>query len=207
MASEAGGPASDRQDPDGTLVAIPVADALAPAGAQNSPSIRNGEPQSERPLGNFKNVILDIRNMERLIGTRLYRGLLKEVARVFYPEDIRKIALQHKVLALMMSAGRGLDRLRSASAKVSDSTVRSILNAAELQSFDDIGDMATLQQVVLGLGAPVAVETSDAVLRESNAFVGSDFWAPSTGLCLKTLPRVSCDQFMPEVKGTFVVAE
>jgi hypothetical protein len=137
-----------RPDPVGPK---PVAEAPASAGAQNSTSAHNGEPKSERPLGNFKNVILDIRNMERLIGTRLYRGLLKEVARVFYPEDIRKIALQHKVLALMMSAGRGLDRLRSARVKVSDSTVRSILNAAELQSFDDIGDMATLQQVVLGL--------------------------------------------------------
>jgi len=129
----------------------PVADTPAPTGSMNSPHAANGEMKSEQPRGNFKNVIADIRRMQPLIGDRLYRNLLKTVARVFHPEDIRQIAVQHQVLALMKSASRGLQRLRIACAKVSEPTINNILSSAELRSFDEIADMHTLQEVVFSL--------------------------------------------------------
>lgn len=151
--------AGSRPDPIGPK---PVADTPVPTSLTNSSTVRNDETKSERPRGNFKNVIRDIRDMQGLIGDRLYRHFLKDVARVFHPEDIRQIALQHQVLALMRSADRGLQRLRTACAKVSESTTSHILSAAELRSFDEIADMHTLQQVVFGLERAAAHDTSTA---------------------------------------------
>lgn len=146
-----------RPDPVGPK---PVVDTPVGDGPMNSTHQGNVEMKVERPRGNFKNVIQDIRDMRVQIGDRLYRRLLKDVARVFHPEDIRQIALQQQVLALMMSASRGLQRLRTARAKVDESTISNILNSAELHSFDEIADMRTLQQVVFGLEGAAAQRSS-----------------------------------------------
>jgi hypothetical protein len=52
-------------------------------------------------------VICEIEKMEKALGKRMYRGLLKSVARVWNPKDIQDPAIQRKVLAHMQSAERG----------------------------------------------------------------------------------------------------
>src|SRR5436305_13391470 len=53
---------------------------------------------SQAPVHSCKNLVFAVRNMQHVIGGRLYRGILKSVARVWDPSDIREIALQEKVL-------------------------------------------------------------------------------------------------------------
>ncbi|MGB7074454.1 MAG: Rad52/Rad22 family DNA repair protein [Candidatus Sulfotelmatobacter sp.] len=69
--------------------------------------------------GNWANdrgasLVREIEQMERSIGKRMYRGLLKTVARVWNPKDIRDPAVQQKVLAHMQAAERGFRRLDAA---------------------------------------------------------------------------------------------
>ena len=56
----------------------------------------------------------EIEQMERSVGKRMYRGLLKTVARVWNPKDIQDPAIQQKVLAHMQAAERGFRRLDAA---------------------------------------------------------------------------------------------
>jgi hypothetical protein len=89
--------------------------------------------------------------MEREIGTGLYRGLLKSVARAWNPGDIREISLQQRVLQHMEGALRGLKRLRAARAKLSDQVVTSIFQSLDLGSVIEIRDLDTLHTLVLAL--------------------------------------------------------
>jgi hypothetical protein len=45
------------------------------------------------------NFVREIEQMEQALGKRMYRGLLKVVARVWNPKDIRDPAVEQKVLA------------------------------------------------------------------------------------------------------------
>jgi len=49
--------------------------------------------------------------MEQIVGKRMYRGLLKAVARVWNPKDIQDPAIRQKVLAHMQAAERGFRRV------------------------------------------------------------------------------------------------
>jgi len=81
----------------------------------------------------------------------LYRGLLKSVAQVWCPTDIRDIALQKKVLRHMQGALRGLERLKAASEKLGEGEVAGILTSFELVSAADIKEMGTLYRVVMAV--------------------------------------------------------
>ena len=53
----------------------------------------NGNSQSHAVSGNGQSLAAEIKAMESKIGKRLYRGLLKKVARVWRPEQIRETAV------------------------------------------------------------------------------------------------------------------
>jgi hypothetical protein len=53
-------------------------------------------------------MIRDIERMEQVVGKRMYRGLLKALARVWNPKEIKDPATRQKVLAHMQAAERGL---------------------------------------------------------------------------------------------------
>lgn len=89
--------------------------------------------------------------MESVIGARLYRGLLKTVAHVWDPTHIRNLALQHKVLEHMKAAHRGLIRVQAALRKLDEPVSREIFSALELNSYTDINDLHTLQQLLTAL--------------------------------------------------------
>lgn len=59
-------------------------------------------------------LLREIERMERVVGRRLYRGLLKTLARVWNPKDIPDKAILEKVLARMQAAERGLRRAKAA---------------------------------------------------------------------------------------------
>jgi len=79
----------------------------------------------------------------------MYRGLLKRVARVWAPQQIREIAVQQQVLAQMQGAERGLARLQ-AQARLAPEIVQRIivsLNAPPTR----LEDLQTLHSLVVAL--------------------------------------------------------
>jgi hypothetical protein len=59
-------------------------------------------------------LVREIEQMERALGKRMYRGLLKSLAKVWNPKETRDPAVQQRVLAHMQAAERGLRRLDAA---------------------------------------------------------------------------------------------
>ncbi len=82
-------------------------------------SAGNGSNGQHNPhcAGANGDVFREIERMERVVGKRMYRGLLKSVARVWNPKEIQDKAIQEKVLAHMQAAERGLRRAEAARAK------------------------------------------------------------------------------------------
>ena len=89
--------------------------------------------------------------MERALGKRMYRGLLKTLARVWNPKDIHDPAIQRKVLAHMQAAERGFRRLDAALERVGPEPLTQILRSLTLESLTQVDKLQTLHQIVLAL--------------------------------------------------------
>ena len=98
-------------------------------------------------------LVREIEQMERSVGKRMYRGLLKTVARVWNPKDIQDPATQQKVLAHMQAAERGFRRLDAALDRVGPEPLSQILRSLKLQSVDRVDNLQTLHEIVLALEA------------------------------------------------------
>ncbi len=109
----------------------------------NKPSAQNGN----------LSLIRQIEAMQKPLGNRLYRGLLKSIGRAWKPNDIRDGAVLQKVLAHMQSAERGLQRLQSALERAGAAPLGPALAFLKLQSLDHIESLDTLQKLVLALEA------------------------------------------------------
>jgi hypothetical protein len=110
----------------------------------------NGNSPSHAVNGNGQSLVAEIKAMESKIGKRLYRGLLKRVARVWNPEQIRETPMLEQVLAQMQGAVRGLARLEVAQAKLAPEIIQRIivsLNAPPAK----LEDLQTLHILVVAL--------------------------------------------------------
>jgi hypothetical protein len=93
-------------------------------------------------------VLRKIEGMEKTVGKRMYRGILKSVARVWNPKDIQDQAIQEKVLAHMQAAERGLRRAEAAREKAGLATFAAVLGSLRLSSLDQVDNLKTLQEIV-----------------------------------------------------------
>jgi hypothetical protein len=100
-----------------------------------------------------ESLVREIEQMERSVGRRMYRGLLKTVARAWNPEDIQDPVIQQKVLAHMQAAERGFRRLDAALDRVGPEPLAQILRSLKLQSVDRVDNLQTLHEIVLALEA------------------------------------------------------
>jgi DNA polymerase III delta prime subunit len=100
-----------------------------------------------------ESLVREIEQMERSVGKRMYRGLLKTVARAWNPKDIQDPATQQKVLAHMQAAERGFRRLDAALDRVGPEPLAQILRSLKLQSVDRVDNLQTLHDIVLALEA------------------------------------------------------
>ena len=100
------------------------------------------------------NVVREIEGMERVVGKCMYRGILKTVARVWNPKDIRDQAVQDKVLAYMQSAERGLRRAEAAREKAGPAAFAGVLASLRLSSLDQVDNLNTLRGIVAALENP-----------------------------------------------------
>ena len=98
-------------------------------------------------------VISAIEQMEKALGKRMYRGLLKSVARVWNPRDIQDPAIQQKVQAHMQAAERGLRRAEAARDKAGLAAFAGVLQRLKLSSLDQVDNLKTLNEIVVALEA------------------------------------------------------
>ena len=103
--------------------------------------------------GKGASLVREIEQMEQALGKRLYRGLLKSVARVWSPKDIQGPAVQQRVLAHMQAAERGFRRMDAAVDRVGPELLQQILHSLKLQSVDRVDNLQTLHQIVIALEA------------------------------------------------------
>jgi hypothetical protein len=96
-------------------------------------------------------LVREIEQMEQALGKRMYRGLLKTVARVWNPGDIQDPAIQQKVLAHMQAAERGFRRAEAARGKAGLAAFAGILGSLKVRSLDQVDNLKTLQEIVVAL--------------------------------------------------------
>ena len=109
-----------------------------------------GDFESRPTNGNGGGLIAEIEAMENKIGKRLYRGLLKRVARVWCPDQIRDIRVRRQVLAQMQGAERGIARLEAAQARLTPETVQRIIVSLNAP-LAKIEDLQTLHSLVVAM--------------------------------------------------------
>jgi hypothetical protein len=112
-------------------------------------------PQNGNGAAGDSEVVREIERMENVVGKRMYRGLLKSVARVWNPRDIRDPAIQEKVLAHILAAERGLRRAHAAKEKAGLSAFAAVLVSLRVSSLNHVDNLKTLQEIVGALEAAV----------------------------------------------------
>src|ERR1700722_10932681 len=115
----------------------------------------NGDASARR-----NGILQEIEQMEHVVGKRMYRGLLKSVARVWNPKDIQDQAIQDKVLAHLQAAERGLRRAADAREKAGLAAFAGVLGSLRLSSLNQVDNLKTLHEIVVTLEAAVSPNRS-----------------------------------------------
>jgi len=122
---------------------------LKPAAGTKSKSRRVA--QQDQKLSPEAETVQQIEAMAEPLGKAMYRGLLKEMARVWKPGDIRDEAVLKKVLSAMQSAARGLRRLEAAQERIGSEELQEVLSSLKIRSVEQVDNLETLRQLVLAL--------------------------------------------------------
>lgn len=115
--------------------------------AHESPSKANGSTATN----SGDDLDQKILELEKAVGTALYRNILREYGRVNQPKLIRNTATKRKVLQMLESATRGFGRLETVTKRLEPKTVEALLAKLQAPPLNSIADIKTLQNVVLGL--------------------------------------------------------
>ena len=95
-----------------------------------------------------KALVHEIEAMADAVGKRLYRGVLKRVARAWNPSEIHEPAILQTVLDEMRAVDVELRRLDDALNQVEPGTVTTILRSLGLHSLDQLDSLEILQKVL-----------------------------------------------------------
>jgi len=128
--------------PEGWLSGLRPTGTRQPKSAEQDPNV--GTPSSA-------SLISEIEAMAEPLGRGLYRGLLRDIGRVWNPREIHSLAVQQRILDRMRSAERGLRRLASALERTGTEALAPILKSAGFQNLERVDNLATLKQIVVEL--------------------------------------------------------
>lgn len=96
-------------------------------------------------------VVAEIEAMAEPLGRGLYRGLLRDLARVWNPREIQDVPMQQRVLEHMRSAERGLKRLEAALDKAGPEALIPVLKSLGLISLERVDTLEILKRIVFDL--------------------------------------------------------
>jgi hypothetical protein len=131
-----------RQAPDTTLSNPPS------SGNGGTGSVRNGPAMG---VEESSALIQKIEAMAEALGRRLYRGVLKTIARAWNPTEIQDAEVLRKVLEQMQAAERELRRLNGALDRVGHGALVPILRSMRVSALDQIDNLDSLRKVVLAV--------------------------------------------------------
>lgn len=120
---------------------------LRPALQEDSPSASAPE-KKQRPSAKQLELIGQIETMLEPLGRSLYRGILKQIAKVWNPADIRDRERLGRVLESMQSAEQNLGRLEAVRSKIGPDGLATILSSLTLKAVEQIDNSATLEKLV-----------------------------------------------------------
>jgi Rad52/22 family double-strand break repair protein len=123
---------------------------LRPNDSMQSNSTTGGTKVPDGP-SQAGSVVAEIEGMAEQLGRGLYRGILRDLARVWNPREIGDVSQQQKVLEHMRSAERGLRRLEAALDKTGPEALIPVLKTIGLTSIERVGNLETLKRIVLDL--------------------------------------------------------
>jgi hypothetical protein len=120
-------------------------------------SHRNGNGATDHGTS----LVREIEQMEQALGKRMYRGLLKTLARMWNPKDIQDPAIEERVLTHMQAAERGFRRAQAARDKTGMAVFAATLGSLRLRSLNQVDNLKTLQEIVVALEA--AIKAGDSI--------------------------------------------
>jgi hypothetical protein len=118
-------------------------------------------PKSPVDDGNAEKVSALIREIEEMsdtIGRRLYRGVLKTVARVWNPSEIRDLAILQTVLNEMRAADSELRRLDAALNQIEPGTLMPMLRSLGLSSLEQVNTLDNLRKIICEIERAAGVQ-------------------------------------------------
>lgn len=130
--------------------------------SKETPTENGGiKQQNGNRVAGDADLVREIERMENVVGKRMYRGLLKSVAKVWSPGEITDRAIQGKLLEHMHAAERGLLRAKSAREKAGIAAYSAILRSMQLSSAEQIDNLKTLKNLVSELEQKAVSKASD----------------------------------------------
>jgi hypothetical protein len=112
---------------------------------------KNSTPDKQSVSPEDRRLIQQIEAMAEPLGKAMYRGLLKSIARVWRPSEIRDRALLEKVLAAMQSAAQAMRRLEAAQERIGPEATKALVNSLHVRSLTQVDNLDTLRQLVQAL--------------------------------------------------------
>ena len=102
---------------------------------------RTAKSNGSAAAGSGDDLDARILGMEKAVGPALFRGILREYGRVNQPKLIRDAAIKRKVLQMLESATRGIDRLEAVSKRLDPDTVKGLLEELQVPPLNEIADI------------------------------------------------------------------
>lgn len=125
---------------------------LRPTRAQHGDSTSNSQsPVVVDPQGEA--TMKEIESMAEILGRGLYRGILRDFARVWNPRDIQDLLARQKVLEHLRAAERGVRRLEGALERVGSERLTPILKLLGVNSLERVDTLEMLKRIIVELEA------------------------------------------------------
>ena len=109
----------------------------------------SGAPTKGEAISNERaELIRQIEDMAKPLGKRLYRGLLKRVARAWKPSDISEAAIQRTLLADMQEGDRMLNQLAAILSERGVEQLPPILRSLGFYSLEQVDNLDALGKIL-----------------------------------------------------------